>query len=149
MFRISALSRAPRLPANRRLVAARQTRSAAGQVSNGHATARSANSSLQRCGPILLSKPQGAIGPWLLTEQVMINALLLLKMEGWVTDDMKARIQGTSLSNAKQLICGTIRDEVILDVAATTAKDLNVAVGTFAEVQGVKDVTVLKVSAQS
>jgi hypothetical protein len=78
----------------------------------------------------------------------MINALLLLKMEGWVTDDMKARIQGTSLANAKQLICGTIRDEVILDVAATTAKDLNVAVATFAEVKGVKEVTVLKASAQ-
>lgn len=110
------------------------------------ATAQSANSSLQRFGPILVSKRRGAR---LLTKQVMINALLLLKMEGWVTDEMKARIQGTSLSNAKQLICGTIRDEVILDVAATTAKDLNVAVGTFAEVQGVKDVTVLKVSAQS
>jgi hypothetical protein len=75
----------------------------------------------------------------------MINALLLFKMEGWVTDEMKSRIQGTSLSNAKQLICGTIRDEVIVDVAATTANDLNVALGTFAEVQGVKAISVLKV----
>jgi hypothetical protein len=79
----------------------------------------------------------------------MINALLLFKMEGWVTDEMKARIQGTSLSNAKQLICGTIRDEVIVDVAATAASDLNAALGTFAEVKGVKSVTVLKVAAQS
>jgi hypothetical protein len=70
----------------------------------------------------------------------MINALLLFKMEGWVTDEMKARIQATSLSNAKQLICGAIRDEVIVDVAATTAKDLNLALGTFAELQGVKDI---------
>ena len=74
----------------------------------------------------------------------MTNALLLFKMEQWVTDEMKARLQGTSLANAKQLICGTIRDEIIVDLAATTLKDVNLALTRLAEVQEVKSVTVMR-----
>jgi hypothetical protein len=74
----------------------------------------------------------------------MVNALVLIKMDGWVTDEMKDRIRGTSLANAKQLICGTLRDDVIADLAATTSKDLNGALATFAEVQGVKSITVVR-----
>jgi hypothetical protein len=79
----------------------------------------------------------------------MINALVLFKMDGWITDEMKARLEGTSLANAKQLICGTIQDEVIVDLAATTVKDLHVALGNFAEVPGVKSVTVVRIIQQS
>ena len=74
----------------------------------------------------------------------MTNALLLFKMEQWVTDEMKARLQGTSLANAKQLICGTMRDEIIVDLAATTLKDVNLALTRLAEVQEVKSVTVMR-----
>ncbi len=79
----------------------------------------------------------------------MINALVLFKMDGWITDEMKARLQGTSLANVKQLICGTIQDEFIVDLAATTVKDLNVALGNFSEVPGVKSVTVVRIIQQS
>jgi hypothetical protein len=79
----------------------------------------------------------------------MTNALLLFKMDQWVTDEMKARLQGTSLANAKQLICGTIRDEVIVDLAATTLNDVNLALTRLAAVQGVKSVTVMRVGPDS
>ena len=79
----------------------------------------------------------------------MTSALLLFKMEQWVTDDMKARLQGTSLANAKQLICGTIRDEIIVDLAATTLEDVNLALTRLAAVPGVKSVTVLRVGPQA
>jgi hypothetical protein len=79
----------------------------------------------------------------------MTNALLLFKMDQWVTDDMKARLQGTSLANAKQLICGTMRDEILVDLAATTLNDVNLAVTRLAEVKGVKSVTVMRVGPDS
>jgi hypothetical protein len=85
---------------------------------------------------------------WYQIGGAMISALLLLKMDGWVTDEMKAKLQGISLANAKQLVCGRIRDEAIVDVAATTVEDLNTALGDFAEVTGVKSVTVARIIQQ-
>ena len=79
----------------------------------------------------------------------MVNALVLFKMDGLVTDEMSERIRSKSLANAKQLICGTLRDEIIVDLAANTAKDLHVALGEFAEVPGVKSVTILRITEQS
>jgi hypothetical protein len=76
----------------------------------------------------------------------MINGLVLITMDNWITDEMSDRIRGTSLANAKQLICGKLRNDLILDVAANSAKDLNAALGTFAEVQGVKGITLLRVT---
>ncbi|HEY5707007.1 MAG TPA: hypothetical protein VIS96_15705 [Terrimicrobiaceae bacterium] len=70
-------------------------------------------------------------------------------MDRWITDEMKDRIQATSLSNAKQLIAGAIRDHVIVDVAATTAKDLNGALTAFAEISGVKGVTLVQTVQES
>jgi hypothetical protein len=74
----------------------------------------------------------------------MINALVLFKMEAWVTDEMKASLQSTSLANAKQIVCGTLRDDAILDIAATTVNDLNGALARLSEVKGVKSVTVVR-----
>jgi hypothetical protein len=76
----------------------------------------------------------------------MINGLVLITMDNWITDEMRERIRGTSLANAKQLICGAVRNDLILDVAANSAKDLNAALGTFAEVQGVKGIIILRVT---
>ena len=68
----------------------------------------------------------------------MISALLLIKMDGWVTEQAKERIQSQNLSNAKQLIVGAIRDDVVVDVAANTAQDLHLALATFAQLPGPK-----------
>jgi Tfp pilus assembly pilus retraction ATPase PilT len=79
----------------------------------------------------------------------MISALLLIKMDGWVTEQAKERIQSQSLSNAKQLIVGAIRDDVVVDVAANTAQDLHLALATFAQLPAVRSVTVVRVDQSS
>jgi hypothetical protein len=79
----------------------------------------------------------------------VVNALVLFKMDDWVTGEMSERIQSKNLANAKQLICGQLRDEIIVDLAANTANDLNTALGEFAEVPGVKSVTILRITEQS
>jgi hypothetical protein len=76
----------------------------------------------------------------------MVDALALFKINGWVTDEIRERIRPKSLANAKQLICGTLRDEIIVDLAANTVKDLNVALSEFAEVPGVKNVTIMRIT---
>jgi hypothetical protein len=68
----------------------------------------------------------------------MVNALVLFKMDDWVTDEISDRIRSKSLTNAKQLICVTLRDEIIVDLAANAVEDLNVALGEFVKVPGVK-----------
>jgi hypothetical protein len=75
----------------------------------------------------------------------MINALLLIKMDAWVTEQAKEQIQSQSLSSAKQLIVGAIRDDVVVDVAANTPEDLYLALATFAQLPGVRSVTVVRV----
>ena len=77
----------------------------------------------------------------------MISALLLIKMDGWVTEQAKERIQSQNLSNAKQLIVGAIRDDD--DVAANTAQDLHLALATFAQLPAVRSVTVVRVDQSS
>jgi hypothetical protein len=79
----------------------------------------------------------------------MVNALVLFKMDDWVTDEMSEHIRSKSLANAKQLICGTLRDEIIADLAANTVKDLNVALGELSEVPGVRSVSVVRITQQS
>ena len=79
----------------------------------------------------------------------MVNALVLFKMDGSVTDEMSERIRSKSLANAKQLICGTLLDEIFVDLAANSVKDLNVALGELAEVPGVKSVTIVRITQQS
>jgi hypothetical protein len=74
----------------------------------------------------------------------MVNALVLFKTKGWVTDEVKERLQHTSLSNAKQLLCGQIRDEAIVDLAASTIADLNAALGKLAELAGVESATIIR-----
>lgn len=74
----------------------------------------------------------------------MINALVLFKMDAWVTDEMKTRLQSTSLANAKQIVCGNVRDDAIVDIAATTVNDLNGALARLCEVTGVKSATVVR-----
>jgi ABC-type transport system involved in cytochrome c biogenesis ATPase subunit len=74
----------------------------------------------------------------------MINALVLFKMDAWVTDEMKTQLQSTSLANAKQIVCGTVRDDAIVDIAATTVNDLNGALARLSEVKGVKSATVVR-----
>jgi hypothetical protein len=76
----------------------------------------------------------------------MIWALVLFNLDGSDTEDTTERIRSTSLGNAKQLILGTsweIQDEVLVDLAASSGKDLNVALAAFAEIPGVKSVAVV------
>jgi hypothetical protein len=79
----------------------------------------------------------------------MINALVLFKMDAWVTDEMKESFRSTTLANAKQIVCGTLRDDAILDIAATTVNDLNGALARLSEVKGVKSATVVRLIAGS
>ena len=76
----------------------------------------------------------------------MVNALALFKMDAWVTDEMKSEIRSTSLGNAKQVVCGSMRDEIYVDIAATTVKDLNGALADLSQVEGVKNVTLVRVA---
>jgi hypothetical protein len=74
------------------------------------------------------------------------NALVLFQMNAWVTDEMKQGLAHTSLSNAKQLVVGSIRDQVVLDVTATSLADVSAALVKLAAVSGVKAATVVHVA---
>ena len=69
-------------------------------------------------------------------------AWLLIETAG---GDVKERLRSVSLSNAKQLVAGAVGNEVIVHVQSTTLKDLNIALGVFAGVPGVKSVSTLRV----
>jgi len=76
----------------------------------------------------------------------MIWALMLFNLDGRDTGDTRERIRSQGLANAKQMILNTsweIQDEVLVDLAASSGKDLNVALAAFAEIPGVKSVTVV------
>ena len=78
-----------------------------------------------------------------------MNALVLFKMDNWVTSDMTEQIRSKSLANVKQLICGPMRDQVIVDIAFSRITDLNVALGELAELPHVKSATVVHVTHES
>jgi hypothetical protein len=75
-----------------------------------------------------------------------MNALVLFKMDDWVTSEMTEAIRSKSLANVKQLICGSIRDQVVVDIAFSRIKDMNVAVGELAELPHVKSATVVDIT---
>jgi hypothetical protein len=76
----------------------------------------------------------------------MINALVVFKVDDFVTDEINKRIRSKSMANAKQLVCGTLRDEIVVGLAANAVKDLNVALGEFAKMPGVKKVTLVRIT---
>jgi hypothetical protein len=78
-----------------------------------------------------------------------MNALVLFKMDDWVTSEMTEEIRSKSLANVKQLICGPMRDQVIVDIAFSRITDLNVALGELAELLHVKSGTVVHVTHES
>ena len=69
-------------------------------------------------------------------------AWLLIETAG---GDVKEKLRSVSLSNAKQLVEGSVGNEVIVHVQSTTLNDLNVALGVFASVAGVKSVSTLRI----
>ena len=73
----------------------------------------------------------------------MITALVLFDCSRENTEELRSK----SLRNAKQLICGsgTRPNEVIVDLAANTVEDLNIALGELATVEGVKSATVVRI----
>jgi hypothetical protein len=59
---------------------------------------------------------------------MMVNALVLFQTDGFVSDEIQEGLRSKSLSNAKQILVGRVRHQLILDVAANTIADLNRAV---------------------
>jgi hypothetical protein len=78
-----------------------------------------------------------------------MNALVLFKMDNCATSEMTEEIRSKSLANVKQLICGPMRDQVIVDIAFSRITDLNVALGELAELPHVKSATVVHVTHES
>jgi hypothetical protein len=74
----------------------------------------------------------------------MINALVLFDCSEGNMEELRAK----SLRNAKQLICGSRQNEVIVDLAATTVEDLHTAIAELATVEGVERATVVRVAVQ-
>jgi hypothetical protein len=78
-----------------------------------------------------------------------MNALVLFKMDNWVTSEMTEQIRSKSLANVKQLICGPMRDQLIVDIAFSRTTDLNVALSELAGLPHVKNATVVHVTHES
>jgi hypothetical protein len=76
----------------------------------------------------------------------MINALVVFKVDDFVTDEINQQIRSKSLANAKQFVCGTLGDEIVVGLAANAVKDLNVALGECAKMPGVKKVTLVRIT---
>jgi hypothetical protein len=74
----------------------------------------------------------------------MIYALILFDCSDQSVEELRVK----SLGNAKQLICGTWHNSVILDLAAESAADLHVALGELATVEGVKSATIVRITGQ-
>ena len=69
----------------------------------------------------------------------MVNALVLFKINDWVTEEIKERIRSKSLANAKQLIC--VASWLIFYVAHSLRVDLDMLVATASPAR-----TALKIS---
>ena len=78
-----------------------------------------------------------------------MNALVLFKTDSWVTSEMTEQIRSKSLANVKQLICGPMRDQLIVDIAFSRITDLNVALSELAGLPHVKSATVVHVIHES
>ena len=78
-----------------------------------------------------------------------MNALVLFKMDNWVTSDMTEQIRSKSLVNVKQLICGPMRDQLIVDIAFIRITDLNIALSELAGLPHVKNATIVHVTHES
>jgi hypothetical protein len=85
-------------------------------------------------------------------------ALVLFDLDPGATEDTRRdtinRIRSVGPPNAKQLILATtwlVKDEVLIElsVSGTTGNDLNVALAPFAEIPGVKSLTVVHIIARS
>jgi hypothetical protein len=76
----------------------------------------------------------------------MINALVVFKVDDLGTVEINERIRSKRLANAKLLVCGTLRNEIVVGLAANAVKDLNVALGEFAKMPGVKKVTLVRIT---
>ena len=74
----------------------------------------------------------------------MKRAWLLIDVEGDAYE-MKEKLGSVSLSNAKQLVEGVMRKDVIVHVEASTLADLNSALQSFAGTPGVTGVTTLMI----
>jgi len=78
-----------------------------------------------------------------------MNVLVLFKMDSWVTSEMTEQIRSKSLANVKQLICGPMRDQLIVDIAFSRITDLNVALSELAGLPHVKSATVVHFTHES
>jgi len=78
-----------------------------------------------------------------------MNALVLFKTDSWVTSEMTEQIRSKSLANVKQLICGPMRDQLIVDIAFSRITDLNVALSELAGLAHVKSATVVHFTHES
>ena len=74
----------------------------------------------------------------------MKRAWLLIDVKG-DPYKMKEKLGSVSLSNAKQLVEGVMRKEVLVHVEASKLSDLNSALQSFAGTAGVTGVTILMI----
>jgi hypothetical protein len=75
-----------------------------------------------------------------------MRAWLLIDVESeGSADEIGEKLRSVSLQNAKQLVKGVMRKEVIVHVEAGTLADINSALQSFAGTPGVTGVTTLMI----